>query len=55
MYQHPLVVENLTKKFEAYKYFGLLSKSSFTAVDSISFFLKQVLDHSVNLFINTVA
>lgn len=40
MYSHPLVVEKLTKKFESSKFFWF-GKESFTAVDDISFNLKE--------------
>jgi len=40
MYSHPLVVEKLTKNFESSKFFWI-GKQSFTAVDAISFHLKE--------------
>lgn len=41
MEQYPLVVQHLTKKFESRSFFGFKLKSVFTAVDDISFSLKQ--------------
>lgn len=41
MEQHPLIVENLTKKFETRTWLWPRVKSSFTAVNNISFSLKQ--------------
>jgi ABC-2 type transport system ATP-binding protein len=40
MYSHPLVVEKLTKNFESSKFLWI-GKQSFTAVDDISFHLKE--------------
>lgn len=40
MYSHPLVVEKLTKIFESSKFLWF-GKQSFTAVDAISFYLKE--------------
>jgi len=40
MEQHPLIVQNLTKKFESRSFFGFKLKNVFTAVDNISFSLK---------------
>ena len=41
MEQHPLIVQNLTKRFERHGFLGLKLKNVFTAVDDISFSLKQ--------------
>lgn len=41
MEEHPLIVQNLIKTFETRSFFGLRPGSSFTAVNDISFFLRQ--------------